>query len=90
MLGILSWCVFGLLVGLVSRLLTPGHSHLGLLGTMVLGIAGSLMGGFLSNLIFANRASLTSFQPAGFIGAVIGGVIVLLIAGKLRAGSNGG
>lgn len=90
MYAVISWCVFGLLVGLVSRLLAPGHSHLGVLGTIALGIAGSLTGGFLSNLIFTNRVSLTSFQPAGFLGAVLGGVVVLLIAGKLRSGSTSG
>ena len=75
--SILGWCVFGLIAGLIARLLTPGPDPMGCLGTIGLGVAGSFAFGLLFHLLFGD--STDGFQPAGFIGAVIGGIIVLLL-----------
>ena len=80
MLGlILTMIVVGLLAGALARLLVPGKQHMSILTTIVLGIVGSFVGGFLGYLIFHKDASEGFFQPSGLIGSVIGAVIALLI-----------
>jgi uncharacterized membrane protein YeaQ/YmgE (transglycosylase-associated protein family) len=74
--SILVWIVVGAIVGVIARFIVPGPDPLGWIGTIVLGIVGSFVGGFLANLIFAGQASV---QPAGWIGSIVGAVIVLLI-----------
>ena len=71
--------IVGLISGAVARLLVPGRDPMGLLGTILLGVVGSFVGGFLQNLIFLHTLSITSLHPAGIIGSIIGSVIVLLI-----------
>jgi uncharacterized membrane protein YeaQ/YmgE (transglycosylase-associated protein family) len=75
--NVLAWIVFGLIVGAIARLLVPGRDPMGCLATIALGILGSVVGGFFTTLLFGNRAQ--GFHPAGFLGAVIGGVLVLVI-----------
>ncbi|HEV8669394.1 MAG TPA: GlsB/YeaQ/YmgE family stress response membrane protein [Candidatus Limnocylindria bacterium] len=70
------WLLAGLIVGLLARVLVPGPDPMGWLGTIVLGIVGSLVGGFLANLLFTGQAIV---QPAGWLGSIIGAVIVLLV-----------
>jgi uncharacterized membrane protein YeaQ/YmgE (transglycosylase-associated protein family) len=80
MLGlILSILVVGLIAGALARLLVPGRQNISILMTIVLGIVGSFVGGFLGYLIFGRDSSNGFLQPAGLIGSVIGAVIVLLI-----------
>ena len=80
MLGlIVSLIVIGLIAGAVARLLIPGRQDIGVLMTIVLGIVGSFVGGFLGYVIFHKDSSGGFFQPAGIIGSIIGAVIVLLV-----------
>jgi uncharacterized membrane protein YeaQ/YmgE (transglycosylase-associated protein family) len=79
MFALIGWCLFGLFAGLVSRMLTPGNARMGLFGTVILGILGSLVGGALSSLISQNQIDFNTLQPSGFIGAVIGGILVLMV-----------
>ena len=80
MLGlILSIVIIGLIAGALARLLVPGKQHMSILMTMVIGIVGSFVGGFLGYLIFHQDAGDGFLQPAGIIGSVIGSVIVLLL-----------
>lgn len=80
MLGlIVSLIVVGLLAGAVARLLIPGRQDIGILMTIVVGIIGSFVGGFLGYLIFHKDAQDGFLQPSGIIGSIIGAVIVLLI-----------
>ena len=72
-------CIIGLIVGLLARLLLPGRDPIGILGTIVLGIVGSFVGGFLDNLWKYHTMSVHSFHPVGLIGSVIGAIVVLLI-----------
>jgi uncharacterized membrane protein YeaQ/YmgE (transglycosylase-associated protein family) len=80
MLGlIITVIVVGLIAGALARLLVPGKQSMSILMTMVLGIVGSFVGGFLGYLLFHKDAADGFFQPSGLIGSVIGAVIVLLI-----------
>jgi len=80
MLGlIISLIVVGLIAGALARLIVPGHQNIGIGMTILLGIIGSFVGGFLGFLIFQHDASDGFFQPAGIIGSIIGAVIVLFI-----------
>lgn len=74
-MGILVWLLIGLIAGALARLLVPGKDPMGWLGTLVLGLVGSLIGGFLGNLFFDGEFDVTA---AGIIGSVIGAIIALL------------
>ncbi len=76
---IITLIVIGLVAGAVARLLVPGKQDIGILATLLIGIVGSFVGGFLGYLIFHKDAADGFFQPAGIIGSIIGAVIVLLI-----------
>ena len=76
-LAIIGWMLFGLIIGAVARLLYPGRQPLGILGTMLLGIAGSFAGGFIAYLIFGG----TPLQASGWIGSLIGAVLLIAISG---------
>jgi uncharacterized membrane protein YeaQ/YmgE (transglycosylase-associated protein family) len=75
--NLIGWCLFGLIAGAIARLLTPGKDPMGCFATIALGVVGSVLGGFLTSMILGGDHS--RFEPAGFIGAVIGGVIVLML-----------
>jgi uncharacterized membrane protein YeaQ/YmgE (transglycosylase-associated protein family) len=80
MLGfIIMLLVVGLFVGAIARLLMPGRDPIGLLGTILLGIAGSFVGGFLQNLVEYHSLSVHSFHPVGLIGSIIGAWVLLLL-----------
>ncbi|HEY3143467.1 MAG TPA: GlsB/YeaQ/YmgE family stress response membrane protein [Acidimicrobiales bacterium] len=66
----------GIVAGYVARFLVPGPDPMSFAGTMLLGVAGSFIGGFLGWLVFGNKAG--ALEPAGIIGSVIGAVIVLI------------
>jgi uncharacterized membrane protein YeaQ/YmgE (transglycosylase-associated protein family) len=74
--GLIVFAVVGLIAGFIARALVPGPDPMGWLGTMVLGIVGSFVGGTLAALIFGGTLALSA---AGLIGSVIGAIIVLLI-----------
>ena len=76
--SILLWIVFGAVVGIIARFLVPGRDPMGWVGTIVLGIVGSFVGGFLAQLLFTGNASLPP-PTAGWIGSIIGAIVVLLI-----------
>jgi uncharacterized membrane protein YeaQ/YmgE (transglycosylase-associated protein family) len=71
--------VVGFIVGAIARLLMPGRDPLGVLGTIVLGVAGSFVGGFLQNLIQYHTLSVHSFHPVGLLGSIIGAWVLLLL-----------
>ena len=80
MLGlIVSLIIIGLIAGAIARLLVPGRQDIGVLATIVVGILGSFVGGFLGYALFHKDAQDGFFQPSGIVGSIIGAVIVLLI-----------
>ena len=81
MLGILGWIVFGLIVGVLAKLVMPGRDPGGMIVTILLGIAGAVLGGFLGRL-------LGWYQPgeaAGFIMATLGAVLLLFLYRQFAA-----
>lgn len=80
MLGlIISIIVIGLIAGFLARLIVPGSQDMSVVSTILLGIVGSFIGGFLGYLLFGQDAGDGFLQPAGIIGSIIGAIIALLI-----------
>ena len=80
-MGPLTWIALGVVAGYGARLLMPGRGVRGCLPTIALGVAGSLVGGTLANVVFDERWDISA---AGILGSIIGAVIVLLVLGALR------
>jgi uncharacterized membrane protein YeaQ/YmgE (transglycosylase-associated protein family) len=76
---ILSLAIIGLIAGALARLLVPGRDPMGIGATILLGVAGSFVGGFLADALFRNDAEDLGLHPVGILGSVIGAVICLLI-----------
>jgi uncharacterized membrane protein YeaQ/YmgE (transglycosylase-associated protein family) len=73
---IISWLIFGLIVGAIAKLLFPGNERMGCLSTIALGILGSVMGGVIAKFLWnVNRP----VEPAGWILSIVGAVLVLAI-----------
>jgi len=71
--------IIGLIAGAVARLVVPGRDPVGVLGTIMLGILGSFVGGFLWNIIQYHKVAPHKFHPAGILGSIVGAIIVLLL-----------
>ena len=71
--------LIGLIAGFIARALVPGPDPMGIGGTILLGIVGSFVGGFLGYLIFGHDIEDGAVQTSGIIGSIVGAVIVLLI-----------
>jgi len=78
MLNILSWIIVGLIAGALARLIMPGRDPMGMVATIVLGIIGSLVGGFVSMAIWRNNDS-SAFQGSGLLLSILGAIVVLWI-----------
>jgi uncharacterized membrane protein YeaQ/YmgE (transglycosylase-associated protein family) len=84
---LLSWMLCGLIVGLIARLLVPGWRNMSLLLTMVLGIVGAVVGGFLYSLVEGAPSepfSLSGNAWHGWIVAILGGLLVVWVYGRLH------
>jgi uncharacterized membrane protein YeaQ/YmgE (transglycosylase-associated protein family) len=77
MFTLIGLLVFGLIIGALARLLVPGRDPMGCLGTMLLGVVGSYVGGAIGSLIFNGEIDLR--QANSFIGALVGAVILLIV-----------
>jgi len=81
---VLMWIVFGFFVGLVAKIVMPGRDPGGFIVTILLGIAGALLGGFLGRTLGLYREG----DAVGFIMAVLGALLLLVlyrvISGKAR------
>ena len=86
-LSFILWMVLlGLIAGAVARAVVPGDDSMGIGATILLGIVGSFVGGFLANALF-EPGDQEGFGPAGIIGSILGAIVVLLV---VRMVSRGG
>ena len=80
MLGlIIALIIVGHIAGFVARALVPGDDSMSIGATIVLGIVGSFVGGFLADALLRSEDEDMGFGPAGLIGSIIGAIVVLLI-----------
>lgn len=86
-MGIIGWIVLGLVAGAIAKILLPGRDPGGLIGTTVIGIAGSFLGGWLS-AYFLDRPVEKHFFDAATWGAAVAGALVLLIGYRLLFGHS--
>jgi uncharacterized membrane protein YeaQ/YmgE (transglycosylase-associated protein family) len=76
---IITMIVIGIIAGYLARLLVPGRDPMGFVQTVVLGVVGSFIGGFLGYVLFDKDIAEGGFQASGLVGSIIGAVIALLI-----------
>ncbi|MEO8670168.1 MAG: GlsB/YeaQ/YmgE family stress response membrane protein [Tahibacter sp.] len=81
--------IVGLLVGVVAKFLTPGKDPGGFFVTGLIGVAGMFVGGYLTHLLGFNSAINGSIEPSGFIGGVIGSIILLILYRVITKASGG-
>jgi uncharacterized membrane protein YeaQ/YmgE (transglycosylase-associated protein family) len=83
-MGVLAWILFGLVVGIIAKLLMPGRDPGGFIVTILLGIAGALIGGFIGRAL----GFYGSGEGAGWLMSILGAVILLAIYRKLAPQSR--
>lgn len=81
-MGIISWIIFGLIAGLIAKFLMPGRDPGGFIITIILGIAGALVGGFIATRL--GYGGVEGFNIGSFFVAVIGSIILLIAYRFLR------
>jgi uncharacterized membrane protein YeaQ/YmgE (transglycosylase-associated protein family) len=74
-MGLLGWAIFGLIVGALAKLVMPGKDPGGIIVTMLIGIVGAVLGGYLGQAVNMYGPG----EPAGFIMSTIGAVILLYL-----------
>ncbi|WP_054180583.1 GlsB/YeaQ/YmgE family stress response membrane protein [Trabulsiella odontotermitis] len=82
-MGIITWIVFGLIAGVIAKLIMPGRDGGGFILTCILGIVGAVVGGWLATM-FGLGGSITGFNLHSFLVAVVGSIVVLLVFRLLR------
>jgi len=75
MFGIVGWIVFGLIVGAIAKLVMPGRDPGGIIVTILLGIVGAVLGGWIGRALNMYGPE----EPAGFVMALVGAVVVLAL-----------
>ena len=80
-MAIIGWIIFGLIVGVIARFLMPGTQSMGLVLTTLLGVAGAFVGGYVGSLVSGGGLSMAA--PSGWIGAVLGALLLLFLYGLL-------
>jgi uncharacterized membrane protein YeaQ/YmgE (transglycosylase-associated protein family) len=83
-MGLIGTIIVGLIVGALARFIMPGEQKMGWIMTILLGIAGSLLAGFIGQALGWYQAG----QGAGWIASVVGALVLLFVVGKLRSGSG--
>ncbi len=83
MLSFIWWLIVGLIAGGLARLIMPGKDPMGLLSTMLLGIAGSILGGLVSRALWGSDNG--GFHPAGLLLSLVGAVLLLWIWRAIRS-----
>lgn len=91
-MGILAWAILGLIAGAIAKAIYPGQQNSGVLGTMALGILGSLVGGWigeqLKEFLDIQTPEAGSFSIPGIITAVLGAIAIIFLWGLLTKPSR--
>ena len=82
-MGIIAWIIFGLIAGIIAKLIMPGRDVGGFFLTCILGIVGAVVGGWLATM-FGIGGSISGFNLHSFLVAVVGAILVLGIFRLLR------
>ena len=85
-MGIIGTIIVGLLVGAIARFVLPGEQKMGWIMTCLLGVAGSFAAGFVGQALGWYQIG----QGAGWIGSIVGAVVLLFAYSKLKGSSGGG
>ena len=83
MLNIIWSIIIGFIVGYIARAILPGAQHFGFWLTVVLGIGGSFLGGFIGSLLSKPKDGAL-FHPAGILMSIVGAIVLLLIYGQIQ------
>jgi len=86
-MGIIGWIVLGLIAGAIAKAILPGRQGGGWIATLILGVVGALLGGFIGNAIFGLGLE-EFFSIQTWLVAIAGSIIVLLIYGLVTRGSR--
>jgi len=85
--GILGWIVLGLIAGAIAKAILPGRQGGGWIATLLLGVVGALVGGFIGSAIFGIGLE-TFWSLETWIVAILGSILVLAIYGLITRGSR--
>jgi len=82
---VVGWIIAGLVVGAIARLLVPGRQSMGIIMTIVCGIVGAFVGGYIASLMFGPPPAEVSVDThwRGWIMSIVGGVLVVAVYGLL-------
>jgi uncharacterized membrane protein YeaQ/YmgE (transglycosylase-associated protein family) len=82
MMGLISWVVMGLLAGALARFLTPGDDSMGCISTVIVGVVGAFVGGFIATLL--GFGGFRAFDIYSLVVATLGAVVLLLVVRLFR------
>jgi uncharacterized membrane protein YeaQ/YmgE (transglycosylase-associated protein family) len=88
-MSIIAWLVVGALAGWIAGKIVPGDEGYGVIGTIIAGIVGALLGGWLFSLFTGNEDWLTGIDITTILAAIVGAVIVVYVWGMIAKGRSG-
>jgi uncharacterized membrane protein YeaQ/YmgE (transglycosylase-associated protein family) len=81
-MGILSWIIFGLIAGAIAKAIHPGKDPSGWIVTIIIGIVGAVVGGYVSSLL--GYGTVSGFDIKSFVIAIVGAISLLFVYRKIR------
>jgi len=88
--GIIAFLILGLLAGIIAKALLPGEDPGGVIVTMLIGVAGALVGGFLAGALFDAHPLDDFFDVSTWLTAIIGSIVLLVVCRLIVSGRHGG
>ena len=89
-MGIIAFLILGLLAGIIAKAMLPGEDPGGIIVTMLIGVAGALIGGFLAAALFDAHPLDEFFDISTWITAIIGSIVLLVVYRMIVGGRHGG
>lgn len=87
-MGIIGWILLGLIAGAIAKAILPGEQGGGWIATIILGIVGALLGGFIGSVLFDVDLNKGFFNLSTWISAIGGSLLVLIIWGFIKSKSH--